>query len=77
MMKAKKLIAAVKAHKGPIMVAALAANDVFYVKVVKADLLAAIAKIGDYELEFAVTADGTGYIDRGDGNNYGEHDDDN
>ncbi len=52
----------IRAFKGTIYATVSGNNDVFYVKVVKSDLLAAIANIVDGELEARVTK-GDLYID--------------
>jgi hypothetical protein len=59
----KDVIAAVKRHKGPIQIGLVAADDVIWVQIVKSDLLAAIAKTEDWQIEWSVK-NGTGYVDR-------------
>jgi hypothetical protein len=60
----KDVISAVRKHRGTIYVGVLARNDVFYVKVVKRDLLIAIAGMVDNEI-YAKVSHGVLHIDAG------------
>lgn len=49
-MKAKELMAMIRAHRGPIYAGVLTRNDVVYVQVHKASLLSAVREMGDGEM---------------------------
>ena len=69
-MKTRKVIAALRKHKGPAVMAALIRDDVMYVQIVKADLIRELLRrepdgqILDCELRHG---DGYLYVDSCDG----------
>jgi hypothetical protein len=62
-MKTSEVVRQVRNWHGPVCVGALARDDVYYVRVVKSDLLTTIANFQDGQIECA-PKNGTLFVDR-------------
>jgi hypothetical protein len=61
-MKTAEVLKQIRKHSGPVVVGVLARDDVFYVKVVKTDLLEQLANLADDQVEVRVK-NGTLHVD--------------